>query len=163
MSGSLVGEARDHARVVVGDVLTFTPPGTGARVTRRVVALDGGTARTQGDARDAPDPWTLPLDRPTESRVVLALPWTGENTDVVMRRYMLAFGLLMVVTFIKQPRTAFMKHVRPLLFGAYVLHPMVGSQLMRVTRHPFGLVALTGVLTLALVMGLRRTALRTVL
>ncbi|MET0344567.1 MAG: acyltransferase family protein [Polyangiales bacterium] len=95
--------------------------------------------------------------------VVLALPWIGENTDIVMRRYTLAFTLLMAVTFIKQPRTVFMKHVRPTLFGAYVLHPLVGFQLMRFTQNKLALVSATVVLTLGLVMGLRRTALRTVL
>jgi signal peptidase len=63
----------------VGDVITFTPPGaaSGTRVTRRVVALEGLTARTQGDSEDAPDPWTLALEGPTQSKVVLAVPWVG--------------------------------------------------------------------------------------
>lgn len=63
----------------VGDVITFTPPGapTGSRVTRRLVALEPGAARTKGDARAEPDPWRLTLDRPTQSRVVLGVPWVG--------------------------------------------------------------------------------------
>lgn len=63
----------------VGDVITFTPPGEPAdrRVTRRVVRLDGTQVRTQGDARAVPDPWTLPLDGPTQARVVLSVPLLG--------------------------------------------------------------------------------------
>lgn len=63
----------------VGDVITFTPPGAPdeGRVTRRVVALDGSAVRTQGDARPVLDPWTLPLDGPTQARVVLAVPLLG--------------------------------------------------------------------------------------
>jgi signal peptidase len=63
----------------VGDVITFTPPGAPAdsRVTRRVVSLDGSQLRTRGDARSRPDPWTLPLDGPTQAKVVLAVPLLG--------------------------------------------------------------------------------------
>jgi len=63
-----------------GDVITFRPPseaGVEGRVTRRIVSIDGGRAHTRADAGPAPDPWTLPLDRPTEQRVVAALPYVG--------------------------------------------------------------------------------------
>ena len=63
-----------------GDVITFRPPGGAGvegRVTRRIVSIDAGRALTRADARRAPDPWTLPLDRPTEQRVVAALPYVG--------------------------------------------------------------------------------------
>jgi len=63
-----------------GDVITFRPPseaGVEGRVTRRIVSIDAGRAHTRADARPAPDPWTLPLDRPTEQRVVAALPYVG--------------------------------------------------------------------------------------
>ena len=63
-----------------GDVITFRPPGhSGAqgRVTRRIVSIEAGRASTRADARAADDPWTLPLDRPTEQRVVAALPYVG--------------------------------------------------------------------------------------
>ncbi|GAB3781340.1 S26 family signal peptidase [Nocardioides ungokensis] len=63
-----------------GDVITFRPPseaGVEGRVTRRIVSIDGDRAHTRADARPAPDPWTLPLDRPTEQRVVTALPYVG--------------------------------------------------------------------------------------
>ena len=63
-----------------GDVITFRPPseaGVEGRVTRRIVSIDAGRAQTRADARPAPDPWTLPLDRPTEQRVVAALPYVG--------------------------------------------------------------------------------------
>jgi signal peptidase len=49
------------ADVRVGDVITFTPPGRGRRVTHRVVArsLRNGHwyFRTKGDANPAPDDW----------------------------------------------------------------------------------------------------------
>lgn len=63
-----------------GDVITFRPPpysGVEGRVTRRIVSIDAGRAHTRADARPALDPWTLPLDRPTEQRVVAALPYVG--------------------------------------------------------------------------------------
>ncbi|MEI5672323.1 MULTISPECIES: hypothetical protein [unclassified Nocardioides] len=85
MGGSMGRGALVYAHAVpvgdlaVGDVITFTPPHSepGARVTRRVVALDATEARTQGDARPVPDPWTVPLDQPVQSKVVLSVPWVG--------------------------------------------------------------------------------------
>lgn len=78
--GSLVFERQKPVGdLEVGDVITFTPPAApaGTRVTRRIVDLDVGTARTQGDTHGAPDPWTLSLDQPTQSTVVVAVPWVG--------------------------------------------------------------------------------------
>jgi signal peptidase len=63
----------------VGNVITFVPPDQSghARVTHRIVSLDGGYAVTRGDASDAVDPQRLELDRPTYARVLLHVPWVG--------------------------------------------------------------------------------------
>ncbi len=78
--GSLVFERQKPvSELEVGDVITFTPPDApaGTRVTRRLVSIEEGRARTQGDEHTAPDPWTLSLDQPTQSTVVVAVPWVG--------------------------------------------------------------------------------------
>lgn len=85
MGGSMGRGALVYAHSVpvsdlaVGDVITFVPPGSdsGDRVTRRVVGLEAGTARTQGDDRSRPDPWTLSLDDPVQTKVLFAVPWVG--------------------------------------------------------------------------------------
>jgi signal peptidase len=46
-------------------------------VTSRIVAIEPGAARTRADARPHLDPWPLALDKPTQDRVVLALPYVG--------------------------------------------------------------------------------------
>ncbi|WP_182524075.1 signal peptidase I [Nocardioides dongkuii] len=63
----------------VGDVITFRPPGSDpdSRVTRRLVELQDGIAHTRGDALATVDPWTLRLDEPTTSKVVLVVPYVG--------------------------------------------------------------------------------------
>lgn len=63
-----------------GDVITFEPPadsGVEGEVTRRIVSISNGWAKTRADSGSALDPWTLRLDRPTEKRVVAALPYVG--------------------------------------------------------------------------------------
>ena len=63
-----------------GDVITFRPPpytGEDRPVTRRIVSIQSGWAQTRADSRTALDPWTVRLDRPTEQRVVAALPYVG--------------------------------------------------------------------------------------
>jgi hypothetical protein len=94
---------------------------------------------------------------------LLALPHIDDLTVEVMRRFTLACGLLIAVTQLRLPSTRFMKALRPLLFGAYVLHPAIGYQLMRFTTHDVGLMVLTIAVTLGLVLALRRTPLRAVL
>lgn len=66
---------------VLGDVVTFRPPGPGARsVTHRVVAVEpgpGGTGlKTRGDINGAADPWVLHAPDLT-GRVVAVLPGLG--------------------------------------------------------------------------------------
>ena len=46
-------------------------------VTRRIVSIDGTTARTKGDASGKRDPWTLELTEKTYPRVVADVPWVG--------------------------------------------------------------------------------------
>lgn len=78
--GSLVFERQKPVSdLEVGDVITFTPPDAPAdtRVTRRLVSIDEDRVRTQGDEHAAPDPWTLTLETPTQSAVVVAVPWVG--------------------------------------------------------------------------------------
>jgi signal peptidase len=63
-----------------GDVITFEPPadsGIGGQVTRRIVSISNGWAKTRADSDSALDPWTLRLDHPTEKRVVAVLPFVG--------------------------------------------------------------------------------------
>jgi signal peptidase len=63
----------------VGDVVTYQPPAGASdeRVTRRIVALDGGVAVTRADRSGVADPWTLPLTDPTYTRVWVSVPWIG--------------------------------------------------------------------------------------
>lgn len=71
------------ARIRVGDVITYRPPGAGAeRITHRVVWTgrdDRGARlyRTRGDANRAADPWTFRLDGRRQARVVLHVPLAG--------------------------------------------------------------------------------------
>ena len=81
--GSLVFE-RDVpvSDLRVGDVIRFQPehPAAGrgaAVVTSRVISVEQGRVRTQGDAHDVPDPGALVLDGPTQARVAFAVPWVG--------------------------------------------------------------------------------------
>jgi signal peptidase len=66
----------------VGDVIVFRTPvaegaSVGGWVTRRIVAIEDGVARTRGDNKDADDPWRLDVSAGTFPRVVLAVPWIG--------------------------------------------------------------------------------------
>jgi signal peptidase len=68
--------------LAVGDVIVFPPPVEGgasgdSSVTRRIVAIEDGVARTRGDSRDADDPWRLDVSAGTYPRVVFAVPWVG--------------------------------------------------------------------------------------
>ncbi|WP_121254892.1 signal peptidase I [Nocardioides ferulae] len=90
MSGSRAGSV-DRGSVVferevasseleVGDVITFEPPpghGVDGLVTHRIVSISPEGLRTQGDARPSVDPWVLPRDVPTRSRVLFAVPYVG--------------------------------------------------------------------------------------
>lgn len=62
-----------------GDVITFRPPGLEEQgaVTRRLVSVDDGVARTAGDNLYRPDPWGLDVSSGTYARVVLPVPLVG--------------------------------------------------------------------------------------
>jgi signal peptidase len=64
----------------VGDVITYVPPaesGIKTLVTHRIVAIDGDTFRTQGDANPQVDPWTFELNAATQNRVRFHVPYVG--------------------------------------------------------------------------------------
>jgi hypothetical protein len=65
--------------LAVGDVISFRPPGGGSdeRVTRRIVAIEGDVATTEGDRTGSSDPMALPLTGDTYARVWLGVPWIG--------------------------------------------------------------------------------------
>jgi signal peptidase len=63
----------------VGDVISFRPPGGGAdeRVSRRIVAIEGGVATTEADATGSADPSAVRLTGSSYARVWLGVPWIG--------------------------------------------------------------------------------------
>jgi signal peptidase len=72
------------ARIRVGDVITYRPPGQAGRrlVTHRVVRAGRGRGgrrvfRTRGDANAAADPWTFSLRAPAQARVAFHVPLAG--------------------------------------------------------------------------------------
>ena len=90
------------ARLEVGDVITYRPPGAAARhfVTHRIVSIGRGPAgvrtfRTKGDANRSVDPWRFTLRRPTQARVELTVPYVGYALSALMDRHlrMIIIGL----------------------------------------------------------------------
>lgn len=79
--GSVVFERRvPVSDLRVGDVITYPRPGsTGSEdlITHRIEWIRGARLQTRGDAEELPDPWLVPLDQPTMSRVVLSIPYVG--------------------------------------------------------------------------------------
>jgi signal peptidase len=80
--GSLIfDEVVPVARLAVGDVVTYVPPGQGAPVTHRIISrgLERGqwVFRTQGDANPQPDLRPFTLNRPQQARVAFAVPYVG--------------------------------------------------------------------------------------
>jgi signal peptidase I len=69
----------------VGDVITFPHPGdpAGAKVTRRVISIEGSSVITRGDAMDVADPWVLDADALEASLAVFAVPLAGYPQLVV--------------------------------------------------------------------------------
>ena len=69
----------------VGDVITFPQPGEpgGAKVTRRVIAIEGPHVVTRGDAMADADPWVLDADALESSLAVFAIPLVGYPQLVV--------------------------------------------------------------------------------
>lgn len=64
----------------VGDVITYTSPTSEAGddlVTHRIAVIEGSRLQTRSDTGGGLDPWLVPVDQPTMSRVVLAIPYVG--------------------------------------------------------------------------------------
>jgi signal peptidase I len=75
----------------VRDVITYTPPAGDHLITHRISWLgrdDAGRRifRTKGDANPIADPWTFRLDRPTQARVRLGVPYAGYALSALGRR-----------------------------------------------------------------------------
>ncbi len=79
--GSIVfAEVVPVADLGEGDVITYLPPadsGIDHLVTHRIVSIEDGVFRTQGDAIDHPDPWTFTLTEATQARVRYDVPLIG--------------------------------------------------------------------------------------
>jgi signal peptidase len=79
--GSIVfAEVVPVADLGEGDVITYLPPadsGIDHLVTHRIVSIEDGVFRTQGDAIDHPDPWTFTLTEATQARVRYDVPFIG--------------------------------------------------------------------------------------
>ena len=75
----------------VGDVITYMPPARDHLITHRIVALGRDATgarvfRTKGDANPVADGWTFRLDRPTQARVRLGIPYAGHALSALGRR-----------------------------------------------------------------------------
>ena len=92
--GSLVlDEVVPVADLEVGDVITYRPPpdaGPDHLVTHRIVSIGhddaGRVFRTKGDANPVADPWTFRLDRATQARVRLGIPYAGHVLGALGQR-----------------------------------------------------------------------------
>jgi signal peptidase I len=75
----------------VGDVITYMPPTGDHLITHRIswIGRDAAGARvfrTKGDANPVADGWTFKLDRPTQARVRLGVPYAGYGLMALGRR-----------------------------------------------------------------------------
>lgn len=59
-----------------GDIITFYDSARGQYVTHRIILVSGDTYATQGDANDAPDPFSVPLSA-VVGKVVLSVSGLG--------------------------------------------------------------------------------------
>ena len=90
--GSLVlDEVVPVGELQVGDVITYTPPAGDHLITHRIAWIgkdpSGALAyRTKGDANPVADPWTFRLDRPTQARVAVGVPYVGYALMALGRR-----------------------------------------------------------------------------
>jgi signal peptidase len=95
--GSIAYEERVPVGALrVGDVITYTPPGHAERVTHRIVAIGRrGQIRTQGDANNAPDPWTFTLPAREQAVLRFHVPVAGYAYAALGLRWvrMLVIGL----------------------------------------------------------------------
>jgi signal peptidase len=90
--GSLVlDEVVPVSELRVGDVITYTPPAGDHLITHRIswIGRDATGARifrTKGDANPVADGWTFRLDRPTQARVRVGVPYAGYVLMALGRR-----------------------------------------------------------------------------
>jgi len=90
--GSLVlDEVAPAGELRVGDVITYMPPAGDHLITHRIAWIgrdpSGARAfRTKGDANPVADPWTFRLDRPTQARVRVGVPYAGYVLMALGRR-----------------------------------------------------------------------------
>jgi signal peptidase len=90
--GSLVlSEVVPVAELEVGDVITYRPPGGDHPITHRISWIgrdDSGRRiyRTKGDANPVADPWTFRLDRPTQARARIGIPYAGHGLSALGRK-----------------------------------------------------------------------------
>jgi signal peptidase I len=90
--GSLVlDEVVPVTALRVGDVITYMPPAGDHLITHRIswIGRDATGARvfrTKGDANPVADGWTFKLDRPTQARVRIGVPYAGYALTALGRR-----------------------------------------------------------------------------
>ena len=81
--GSLVlAEVVPVRELKVGDVITYQPPAGDHPITHRIAWIGRDESgrrvyRTKGDANPVADPWTFRLDRPTQARARIGVPYAG--------------------------------------------------------------------------------------
>jgi signal peptidase I len=81
--GSLIfSENMPTKALMVGDIITYEPPGSHKAVTHRIVEItkdDKGQRvyQTKGDANNARDPWKFTLNRPEQAVYRFAIPYLG--------------------------------------------------------------------------------------
>ncbi len=81
--GSLVfDQVTPVEELVVGDVITYVPPGMSSPLSHRIMSISPGddgelVFTTRGDANDAVDPWLFVLDDAGQARVSFDVPWAG--------------------------------------------------------------------------------------
>jgi signal peptidase I len=92
----------------VGDVITYMPPAGDHLITHRIAWVGRDQAgsrlfRTKGDANPVADPWTFRLDRPTQARARVGVPYVGHVLSAISRRdvrmAVIAFPALMIAVF----------------------------------------------------------------
>jgi signal peptidase len=107
--GSLVlDEVVPVAGLKVGDVITYMPPTGEHLITHRIAWIGRDQSgrrifRTRGDANPVADPWTFTLDRPTQARVRLGVPFAGYGLMALGRRdvrmALIAFPAVLIAAF----------------------------------------------------------------
>ncbi len=93
-----LNERAEAEDIKVGDIIAFRAPGVDIPVTHRVIVasdIEGEiTFRTQGDALEEADPWTLSPEQ-LLGKIIFHIPKLGHLTKLLRTKY--GFGLLMVI------------------------------------------------------------------